>query len=77
MDSLQSYFEYGFVCMCGIPKVKFLGTLDDWLRLRDATLQLAQFDLDWWISKLIPLLDKLIEEYKAERGDKFFWNNIY
>ncbi|KAM3132816.1 hypothetical protein pb186bvf_015121 [Paramecium bursaria] len=77
IDSLQCYFIYGVACMCGITKVRFLGTLDDWLRLRDATLQLAQFDLDWWISKLQPLLDKLIEEYQADKGDKFFWNSIY
>lgn len=51
------------MCGCGLPKVKLLGTLDDWVKLKEATLRLKEFELDWWIDRLVPVLDKLISEY--------------
>ena len=63
MDTFQNYFEYVLVCGCGLPKVKLLGTLDDWVKLKEATLKLKEFELDWWIDKLVPILDRLISEY--------------
>ncbi|CAN0284275.1 unnamed protein product [Ectocarpus sp. 12 AP-2014] len=33
--SLQAYFEYTMMCMCGIPSVTLMGTVGDWKLLRD------------------------------------------
>lgn len=30
MKMMDSYFEYVMMCGCGIPRIKFLGTIDDW-----------------------------------------------
>lgn len=77
MDTFQNYFEYILVCGCGLPKVKLLGTLDDWIKLKEATLKLKEFELDWWIDKLVPILEKLISEYQANQADKVFWDDIF
>ena len=34
MKNIDSYFVHMMGGGCGIPKVKFLGTLDDWENLR-------------------------------------------
>lgn len=76
MGAMEKYFNYNMVCGCGIPKVKLLGTLEDWIMLRNHAEKLKTFDLDWWINKLLVVLDKLIAAYKGEI-DKDFWNDIY
>jgi len=76
MGAMEKYFKYTMVCGCGIPKVKLLGTLEDWILLRNHAEKLRVFDLDWWIDKLLIVLDKLIAAYKGEI-DKDFWNDIY
>ncbi|TNV77926.1 hypothetical protein FGO68_gene3151 [Halteria grandinella] len=76
LDAMKSYFEYALCGGCGISRVKLLGTLSDWQLLRDSTEKLGQYDCDWWIQYLLPVLDKLILAYKGE-VDKQFWNSIY
>ncbi|TNV78068.1 hypothetical protein FGO68_gene16975 [Halteria grandinella] len=76
LDAMKNYFQYEVVCLCGISKVKMLGTLSDWQLLRDSTEKLRQYGCDWWIDYLLPILDKLILAYKGE-VDKQFWNSIY
>jgi len=76
MDAMQKYFEYKIVLLCGVPKVKLLGTIDDWILLRQMTEKLRSYDCDWWIDYLMPVIDKLIRAYEGEI-DKTFWNCIY
>jgi hypothetical protein len=33
MSSLQQYFEYGMMTLCGIPAIEMLGSEKDWIRL--------------------------------------------
>jgi hypothetical protein len=37
MDCMKSYFKYRVICGCGIPKVKLLGSREDWVQLIDRT----------------------------------------
>jgi len=41
MDTMKVYFNYHFMTMCGIPKVKLTGKLEDWLYLKELTANLA------------------------------------
>lgn len=61
---------------CGIPKVKLMGTLEDWQKLRKLTESLDEFDMDWWVPHILPVIDKLIEAHKG-KVDRVFWNDIY
>ena len=46
MDSFKEYFTFGLHTRCGIPEITLEGTVDDWKKLRDKALGLAQYDLD-------------------------------
>ena len=58
MDTMKNYFEYTVCTLCGNPEIVLEGTVDDWKKLREKTLSLAQYDLDWWIEVLKPILDQ-------------------
>ena len=76
MDTLKNYFEYMYETDCGIPEITLEGTLDDWKKLRVKTLSLAQYDLDWWIKALKPVLDQFVEAASG-KVDVEFWNDMY
>jgi hypothetical protein len=67
--------------MCGIRKVHFLGTLDDWLLLRDKTQQLQGFttlkdDFSTYVEGVLPVLDQFINTYQG-KVDNQFWDKIF
>ena len=76
MDSFKKYFTYLCVTRCGIPEITLEGTVDDWKRLRDRVLGLAQYDLDWWITALKPVLDQFVSAASGS-VDREFWSNFY
>jgi Domain of unknown function (DUF4419) len=76
MDSMQSYFEYIVVTRCGIPQIQLEGTIADWQKLLSITKQLAQFNLEWWIDALVPVLEQFILAAEG-KPDQFFWRSIY
>jgi hypothetical protein len=76
MDAYQRYFEYGMRCICGIPTVTLEETPDDWQRIRDRIEVLATFDLEWWTSRLTPILDQLVAT-SVGSPDRAFWQAIY
>ncbi len=76
MDVYERYFEYLVMCVCGIPEITLEGTVDDWQRMRDRIEVLATYDLDWWISRLAPILEQFIAAAKGH-PDREFWKAIY
>ena len=76
MDAYQRYFEYTIECVCGIPAVTLEGTPEDWQRLRDRVEVLATYKLEWWTSRLTPILDEFIATAKGQ-PDRCFWQAIY
>ncbi len=76
MDAYQRYFEYELRSVCGIPTVTLEGTSDDWQRIRDRIEVLATFDLEWWTSRLTPILDQFITTSLGS-PDRAFWQAIY
>jgi hypothetical protein len=76
MDTYQRYFDYGMMCLCGIPKVTVKGTAEDWQRIRERIEVLATFDLGWWTSRLEPILDQFVATAKGN-ADHRFWKAIY
>lgn len=80
MDCMKSYFEYGMRTCCGISKVKLLGSLEDWKELRKMLTNLRQYDLDWWMDAIEPVVDMIIKTYNGElkkEESKRFWYSIY
>jgi len=76
MDTYQRYFAYKIMCVCGIPKITLEGTADDWQRMRDRIEVLATYDLEWWTSRLAPILDQFVATANGN-PDRAFWQAIY
>lgn len=77
MDSLKPFFRYLIdVCVCGIPAISLEGQQEDWIHLREKSLALKKYELDWWINELEPILNQFIHAFDAEI-DMDFWRNIF
>jgi hypothetical protein len=76
MDAMSPYFEYGLTITCGIPNVTIEGTPEDWKMIEDRLDSLKQYNLEWWVDEIKPLIKemRLIAEGK---GNPKFWENIF
>lgn len=72
MDSMKSYFKYGVRTICGIPSITLLGEVADWKNIRTRAENLAEYELDWWIKPLLPVLDQLVAASEGNPDIKFF-----
>jgi len=86
MDAYQRYFLFELAmgssaideaeCIDGIPQIALEGTTEDWRRMRERIEVLATYGLEWWTSRLSPIL----EEFAATASgipDRAFWQAIY
>ena len=62
--------------LCGIPKVRLTGKPEDWKELRNKAAGIAKFGLDWWIEKLLPIIDKIVAAAVDGEKDRDFWNSV-
>lgn len=76
MDAYQRYFRYTVMCVCGIPTITLEGTPSDWQRIRDRIELLATFGLEWWTSRLVPILDEFVATANGA-PNLSFWQAIY
>lgn len=76
LDAMQSYFIYGLRTTCGIPQIKLEGTVADWQDLLQRAKELAQFELHWWIDRLIPILEQFVTAAQGN-PDRTFWRSMY
>lgn len=80
MDTLQTYFEYTVMTLCGIPRIDLLGTADDWRRVRANAERLLQMvRMDNWDGELLPVLDQFVAlaSGTVEERATTFWERIY
>ena len=59
MDTYASYFSYAFDCVCGIPRIKLMGSIEDWQHIRARVEVLETYQLSWSVTRLRPVLDEL------------------
>jgi hypothetical protein len=76
LDAMQSYFDYEFATLCGIPQVVLEGTAADWQRVAERAEGLARFGLQWWTEPLLPILDEFVAAARG-RAKAGFWQSIY
>ncbi len=75
LDSMQEYFEYRCVTMCGIPEITLAGTKEDWLQVQKRAEQLSPYDLGWWLDALRPVLNQFVSAFDG-REDRDFWKSF-
>ena len=76
MDSFKNYFEYAMMCVCGIPAITIEGTPEDWRRIRARIEVLETYGLEWWVSRLRPVLDEFVLAAEGQPTAEF-WKAIY
>ena len=76
MATVQSYFGFRGITLCGIPEVTLVGEVEDWERLEAKVTYLERFDLEWWTK---PLSQVTAECVNAAKGNPSvdFWKSIY
>eukprot|EP00045_Choanoeca_perplexa_P015951 m.207940 g.207940 ORF g.207940 m.207940 type:complete len:382 (+) comp17125_c2_seq2:1449-2594(+) len=75
MDTVKHYFNYIVMMGCGIPSITLKGTPDDWQKVREKASKLKAFDMDWWLSELLPVLDQFVAASQGE-VDRDFWRSV-
>jgi len=76
MDTVKNYFDYKVCTQCGIPEIELAGDIDDWMKLREnAEKLMGDFELDFWLQHLLPILDKFVAAFKGDIDTKF-WGSI-
>jgi Domain of unknown function (DUF4419) len=76
MDAYQRYFLFTSECICGIPTITLEGNPEDWQRIRNRVDLLTTFGLEWWTSRLAPILDEFVATANGS-PDLPFWQAIY
>lgn len=77
MDAVKSYFEYTVRTLCGIPEVILEGTAEDYALIREKAENIGnEYDLNWWMRKLLPVLDR-ITDVASGQEDTALWKNWY
>jgi hypothetical protein len=83
MDTCQQFFDYTVFTMCGFPKIKLFGTLEDWKNLRKCASDIKSIILpefaDLWLGPLDSILEKIVLTYQEEDNskiDKLFWGSM-
>lgn len=76
MGAMKHWFDYKMMLMCGLSRVTIEGTPADWANIMDRVNALAEFDLGWWTTPLLPVLQH-IKAASEGRPDLDFWKRAY
>ncbi|MEL6493841.1 MAG: DUF4419 domain-containing protein [Cyanobacteria bacterium J06623_7] len=76
MNAFRQYFDYRLTAICGIPQITLLGTVNDWQIIRDRVMAIAEYNLEWWTNRLLPICDALIATAQGNPSLEF-WQHIY
>ena len=62
MSAFQKYFKYKMrLCGCGIPYLILEGTSEDYRKIITKANKLRKYDFNWYIDRIIPLIEKMAE----------------
>ena len=79
LKSMENYFSYKVMLLCGIPSIELKGTKEDWVKIKEKISSMQSYDVDEnltsWCVLLHQLIDKFIEVFDGTK-DKTFWNTI-
>ena len=77
MDSFKNYFNYIFDnCVCGIPYIILEGDAEDYKKIISKAKNLCKYDFDWYINRIIPIIQKMVDAKEGKIDIDFFKNII-
>ena len=77
MGAFKKYFDYTLdMCGCGVPYLILEGTADDYEKIKSKAKYLSKYKFEWYINKIIPHIDKMIEAKQGKVDVNYFKNMI-
>ena len=77
MGAFKHYFDYGMmICGCGVPYVVLDGTTEDYKKIIDKAVYLKKYEFGWYIDRIIPHLEKMVEAKEGKMDKEYFKNMI-
>ena len=83
MTALQNFFEYKvYLIGCGFPSITLRGTVEDYEKILKKIEFLKDYNLEWWLNLLKPIITKIIEtkkclnENRKNEIDFEFWKGM-
>ena len=77
MGAFKKYFDYKMMLLgCGIPYIILEGESEDYKKIKDKARKLSKYDFDWYINRIIPHIQKMIEAKEGKIDVEYFKNII-
>jgi len=77
MGAFKKYFKYEMhLCGCGVPYIILEGTAEDYEKIITKAKKLEKYDFDWYINRIIPHIQKMVDAKKGNIDIKYFKNFI-
>ena len=77
MGAFKKYFDYEMhLCGCGVPYLILEGTAEDYKKIIEKAKELKKYKLDWYIDRVIPHINKMVEAKEGKIDKEYFRNMI-
>ena len=78
MGAFKKYFEYKMSCItCGNPYIVLEGTAEDYKTIINKAKSLRKYKFEWYIDRIIPLIQKMVEAKEGNIDIEHFKNIIH
>jgi hypothetical protein len=78
MGAFKKYFEYKMSCItCGNPYIILEGTAEDYKTIINKAKNLRKYKFEWYIDRIIPLIQKMVEAKEGNIDIEHFKNIIH
>ena len=73
MGAFKKFFNYRMsLITCGIPYIILEGTVEDYIKIKEKAKKLSKYEFNWYIDRIIPHIDKMIEAKKGNIDNNYF-----
>ena len=77
MGAFKKYFDYHMLLpVCGIPYIILEGNVEDYIKIKKKAEKLSKYKFEWYINRIIPHIEKMIEAKKGIIDNNYFKNII-
>ena len=77
MGAFKKYFDYHMMlCGCGFPYIILEGTAQDYKEIISKAKELKKYEFNWYINKIIPHIEKMVEAKEGKIDVDYFKNMI-
>ena len=77
LNTFQKYFRFFLdQISCGIPYIILEGTAEDYKKIILKARNLSKYDFKWYIDRIVPIIEKMVEAKEGKIDGNFFGNII-